>query len=84
MAPQLPPEEAQALQDQMNQSVDVAEHNLAAAKGKTLNTVQLDLFSKVRSFLADAREATRAGDLRRANNLAQKAQVLSEELARSL
>jgi hypothetical protein len=84
MAPQLPPAEAQALQEQVNNSVSVAERNLAAANGKSLNAGQLDLFSKIRSFLADAREAARAGDLRRANNLAKKAQVLSEELAKSL
>jgi len=84
MAPQLPPAEAQALQEETNQSVGVAERNLAAANGKTLNSVQLDLFSKVRSFLADAREAARAGDFRRSSNLAKKAQVLSEELAGSL
>jgi len=68
----------------MNQSVGVAERNLAAANGKTLNDMQSDLFSKVQSFLADAQEAARSGDLRRANILAKKAQVLSEELAGSL
>jgi hypothetical protein len=84
IAPQLPPAEAQALQEQMNQSVGAAERNLAATNGKSLNTVQLDLYSKVRSFLADALEAARAGDLPRANNLAKKAEVLSEQLAKSL
>lgn len=81
IAPQLPQAEAHALQEQVNQSVGIAERNLAVTKGKSLNAVQLDLYSKVRSFLTDAREAARAGDLRRASNLAKKAQVLSEELA---
>ncbi len=84
IVPQLPPAEAQALQEQTNQSVSAAERNLAAANGKNLNAMQTDLASKVRSFLADAGEAARAGDLRRASNLAKKAQVLSEELAASL
>jgi len=84
ITPQLPPAEAQALQQQMDKSVSAAERNLAATNGKSLNTAQSDLASKVRSFLADSREAAKEGDLRRANNLAKKAQVLSEELAGSL
>ena len=84
ITPQLPPSEAQALQQQMDNSVRAAERNLAAAKGKKLNPAQLDLVSKVKSFLADSRKAAKEGDLRRADTLAEKAQVLSEELAASL
>ena len=84
IVPQLPPAEAQTLQEKMNQSVSAAERNLATTNGKNMNAIQVDLASKVRSFLADAREAARTGDLRRASNLAKKAQVLSEELAGSL
>ena len=84
ITPQLQPAEAQAFQQQMDSSVSVAERNLAATKGKKLNPAQLDLLSKVKSFLADSRKAAKEGDLRRADNLAKKAQVLSEELAASL
>jgi hypothetical protein len=84
ITPQLPPAEALALQQQMDKSASAAERNLASTNGKSLNAAQLDLASKVRSFLADSREAAKEGDLRRANNLAKKAQVLSEELAASL
>lgn len=84
ITPQLPPAEAQGLRQQMDKSVSEAERNLAATNGKSLNAAQLDLASKVKSFLADSREAAKEGDLRRANNLAKKAQVLSEELAGSL
>jgi hypothetical protein len=62
----------------------VAERNLAAAAGKSLNAMQSDVASKVRSFISDAREAGRAGDWVRARDLAKKAQVLSEELVGSL
>jgi hypothetical protein len=48
-----------------------------------LNPTQADLAAKVRSFIADAREAGKAGDWSRARDLARKAQVLSEELANS-
>ncbi|MHB8502052.1 MAG: hypothetical protein ACYDCG_15435 [Candidatus Acidiferrales bacterium] len=64
--------------------MSTAERNLAAASGKSLNATQSDLASKVRGFISDAREAGRAGDWARARDLAQKAQVLSEQLTGSL
>ena len=56
----------------------------AATRGKRLNASQTDLVSKIKGFLKDAREAAQAGDWARARNLAKKAQVLSEELVRSV
>lgn len=84
IAQQLTPAEAGAAQQQTNQSVSVAEHNLGSAEGKNLNATQKDLASKVRSFLAEARDAAQAGDWTRARNAAKKAEVLSQELASSL
>jgi hypothetical protein len=84
IAPQLSKEEFAAAQQETNQSLDIAEKNLAAASGKRLTAAQTDLVSKIKGFLKDAREAARAGDWARARNLAKKAQVLSEELARSV
>jgi hypothetical protein len=84
IVPQLSSAESQALQDQTNQSASAATKNLAAANGKTLNVTQTDLVSKIKSFLADSEEAGRAGDWRRARNLAKKAEVLSQELVGSL
>jgi hypothetical protein len=82
--PELTAQESTTFQRQTNQSLSSAERNLAAANGKSLNAVQADLASKVRGFIADAREAARTGDWARARNLAKKAQALSEELAGSL
>jgi hypothetical protein len=84
IVPELSTQESAALQRQTEQSLSVAEHNLAAAAGKSLNAVQADLASKVRSFVADAHEAGKAGDWARARDLARKAQVLSEELAQNM
>jgi hypothetical protein len=53
-------------------------------QGKTLNPAQTDMSNKVKNFMSDAREAAHNGDWTRARSLARKAQVLSEELARSL
>jgi hypothetical protein len=84
LVPQLTPQETEAAQQQTNLSLSIAERNIGAAQGKKLNAMQLDLASKVRSFVTEAREAAHIGDWTRATNAAKKAQVLSEELARSL
>jgi hypothetical protein len=84
IVPELSTQESASLQRETDQSLRFAEHNLAATSGKSLNATQLDLASKVRSFIVDAREAGKAGDWARARNLAKKAQVLSEELVGSL
>jgi hypothetical protein len=84
IVPGLTTQEASSLQRETQQSLSSAERNLAATTGKSLNTTQSDLASKVRSFISDAREAGRTGDWERARDLAKKAQVLSEELAGSL
>ncbi len=84
LVPQLTPQETEAAQQQTNLSLSIAERNIGAARGKALNAMQLDLASKVRSFVTEAREAAHIGDWTRASSAAKKAQVLSEELARSL
>ncbi len=84
IAPQLSQQESAAAQQETNQSLDIAEKNLASTRGKRLTASQSDLVSKIKGFLKDAREAAQAGDWARARNLAKKAQVLSEELARSV
>ena len=84
IAPQLSQAEFAAAQQETSQSLDIAEKNLAATRGKTLNAAQSDLVSKIKGFLKDAREAMRAGDWALARNLAKKAQVLSEELLHSV
>jgi hypothetical protein len=84
IAPQLTPAETTLARQQTNQSLSIAEKNLAAASGKRLNAAQSDLVSKIRGFLKDAREAVQIADWSRARSLAKKAQVLSEELAGSL
>ncbi len=84
IAPQLSTAEANAAQQQTNQSLSVAERNIGAAEGKALNAAQQDLASKVRSFMAEARGAAQIGDWTRARAAAKKAEVLSQELAGSL
>jgi hypothetical protein len=84
LAPQLSEQEVAAAQQQMNESVAVAQRNLSSAKSHQLSATQTDLASKVNSFLEESKAAVKDGDWTRAKNLAKKAQVLSEELAQSL
>jgi len=84
LAPQLTAAEATAAQQQTSQSLGVAERNIGSAEGKALNATQQDLASKVRSFMAEARDAANNGDWTRARAAAKKAEVLSQELASSL
>jgi hypothetical protein len=84
LAPPITPQESAVARQQTNQSLSIAEKNLASARGKNLNATQSDLVSKIRGFIKDAREAAQSTDWSRARSLAKKAQVLSEELADSL
>ena len=84
LEPQLSPQEIAAAQQQMNESLGIAQRNLVTAKGHQLNATQTDLASKVNSFLEETKAAAKDGDWARARNLARKAQLLSEELASSL
>jgi hypothetical protein len=84
LAPPISPQESAVARQQANQSLGIAEKNLALARGKNLNAVQTDLVSKISSFIKDAHEAAQSADWSRARSLAKKAQVLSEELADSL
>jgi len=60
-----------------------AEHNLQFANGKQLSAAQKDLTEKIKGFLSQSHEAIMADDWVRAQNLAEKARVLSAELVKS-
>lgn len=83
ISPQLSPEERARAQNATEGDVRVAQQNLDAAASRRLNDMQQDLAEKVRSFLKQTQEAISAADWVRARNLANKARLLSIELARS-
>jgi hypothetical protein len=84
ISPQLSPADQANYEKRTGDDVGVAEKNLQGAQGKQLNATQQDIVDKVRSFLAQARDASKSGDWARAQNLAQKARLLSIELVNSL
>ena len=83
ISPILTPADQERLTRLSTDQIRIAERNLQLAAGRRLNAVQDDLAEKVRGFLSQAHEAIRANDWVRAQNLAEKAQVLSAELVKS-
>lgn len=80
ITPQLSATDAAAYQRKTNEDLSVADKNLEQTSGKQLNAAQQDLVAKIRSFLAQSRDAIKDNDWARAQNLAQKARLLSGEL----
>jgi outer membrane biosynthesis protein TonB len=84
ISPQLSPGDQASFQRHTTDDISAAEKNLQQASGKQLSAAQRDLYEKIQSFLSQSRDASKAGDLARAQNLAQKARLLSVELVNSL
>jgi hypothetical protein len=82
--PQLSPGEQQIYERNTNDELNVAERNLQQANGRQLNAVQQDLLKTARSYIEQAREASKGGDWARAQNLAHKARLASDDLVNSL
>jgi hypothetical protein len=83
ISPRYSPQQQAEFRRKANEAIAVAERNLQSMNGRVMSAAQTDLAEKVRGFLAQAREAMQAGDWFRAENLASKARVLSEELVAS-
>jgi hypothetical protein len=84
ISPVLTAADQQRLTELATDQIRTAERNLQSATGRRLNSLQQDLYQKVQGFLSQAHDAIRANDWVRAQNLAEKAQVLSAELIKSL
>jgi len=84
ITPQLSAGDQATYQRKTTDDLAIAESNLQQTDGKQLNAAQTDLTGKIRSFVAQSRDASKEGDWSRAQNLAQKARLLSIELINSL
>ena len=82
--PAISPGDQAAFQRKTEDDVAVAQSNLQRSAGKQLSAAQRDLVEKIQSFLTQSREASQTGDWARAQNLSQKARLLSNELIESL
>jgi len=83
ISPQLSPKDLEAAKKSTTANMTTAQSNLRLANGKQLNPAQKDLADKITSFLSQSRDAIQADDWSRAQNLAEKARVLSAELVKS-
>ena len=84
IVPQISEQESAEAQRETRRNLAMAERILIRTRGRTLSAEQADLAGKTRGFTIDARAAAREGDWMRARRLAEKAQLLSQELARTL
>ncbi|MBZ5528633.1 MAG: hypothetical protein LAN71_12110 [Acidobacteriia bacterium] len=84
IAPEISEQESAEAQRETRQNLAMAERILSRTRGRTLSAEQADLAEKIRGFARDARAAAREGDWMRARNLAEKAQLLSQELVSTL
>jgi len=83
VAPPRPPEaslEAERLSRETRTRLDATEGLLRPLDGKALPPAQAETYSTIQSFLAKAREALERQDLQRAATLADKANILAQEL----
>ncbi len=83
ISPQLSASDLEATKKSTTKNITNAEQNLQSANGKQLNAAQKDLTEKINEFLKQAHEAITSDDWVRAQNLAEKARVLSAELVKS-
>jgi hypothetical protein len=83
ISPQLSASDLEATKRSTTRNITIAEQNLQVGNGKQLNAAQTDLTEKINGFLKQAHEAILADDWVRAQNLAEKARVLSAELVKS-
>src|SRR5271156_3656993 len=84
ISPQISPGDQATFQRKTEDDINITQKNLQQAAGKQLSAAQLDLIEKIQSFVGQSHEASNTGDWARAQNLSQKARLLSAELVESL
>jgi len=65
-----------------DQLLGSTEDNLKKIAGRQLTSAQQDMVSQIRQYMQQSKEAVTAGDAERGRMLAQKAQLLSDELVK--
>jgi hypothetical protein len=83
LSPQIGRGDEDRLRREASSRIQKTEQVVAQIDQKRLATEQQETYSTIQSFLANAKEALATHDFPRASNLADKAQILAEELLRS-
>ena len=84
LSPQVSTDQEKRLVDEATFKIQEAERTLLSIDERKLTSDQQETFQTIQSFLTQAKAALSRKDFPRAINLAQKAQVLSDELLRAL
>ncbi len=82
IAPGMSPAEATRQRQNAEQLLGSTDDKLKRLAGRTLDARQQETVGQIRNYMDVARSALKEGDVRRANTLAQKAHLLSEDLTR--
>jgi len=84
LSPQLATDQEERLIEEAYKRIEVAERNLQSIDSRKLGAEQEETYHTITSFLDQARAALTLKDVPRALNLAQKAQILSDELSKAV
>jgi len=79
-----PVSQQQAAQERqkIKQLLAISDANLKKMSGRQLNASQKDTVDQIRNYMEQAVAADKAGDIQRAQNLASKARLLSDDLVK--
>lgn len=75
-------EQASSQRQSTSQLLSATDANLKQISSRQLNSTQQDSVSQIRKYMEQAKAAEKAGDVQRAHNLASKAVMLSDDLAK--
>jgi hypothetical protein len=82
LAPGMSQEQASRQRQSTTEVLAATDANLKQISGRQLNPSQQDSLSQIRKYMEQAQAAEKAGDVQRAHNLASKALLLSDDLAK--
>ncbi len=82
LAPGMSEEQASSQRQNTSQLLATTDANLKQISSRQLNSTQQDSIGQIRKYMEQARTAEKAGDVDRAHNLASKAVMLSDDLAK--
>jgi hypothetical protein len=82
LAPSMTPEQAARQKEKTLHMLASADVNLQRISGRQLNSNQQAMVEQARAYMRQSKEALNRGDLQRSHNLALKASLLTDDLAR--
>lgn len=82
IAPAIPPEQVRHDRASTAELLDAADANLKRLDARQLTSDEKSTMEEIRTYMRQAKAASAAGDMNRAQTLAYKARLLSDDLAR--